>query len=218
MNKFLPILAIETSGELCSVAVMLDENSFAESSIQKKHIHSQKLINLINTTLVNIDLKIEDIKLIAISEGPGSFTGLRIGFAAAKGIAFGRNLQLVPVPSLEALALQISNQLQDETIFYIANNVNTEELYFSKFMSLKNGYKIIDELQIIHKNDLANRTGETEPVYGSGIKNKQLVKLASPDAKYIAHWAYLFGKDLVTLDYDFTEPNYLKKFVVRNKK
>lgn len=218
MNKYFPILAIETSGELCSVAVMMNENSYAETSIQQKHVHSQKLIDLINSTLVNIDLKISDIKLIAVSEGPGSFTGLRIGYAAAKGIAFAGNIPIVPVPSIDALAFQISTLLPENTVFNIANNVNAEELYFAKYISSKTGFELIGELQIINKDELSSMIGTGEPVYGTFNQSAKLIKITSPDAKYVAFWAYLFGSEMVTPDYDLSEPNYLKKFVVRTKK
>lgn len=218
MNEYFPILAIETSGELCSVAVLLNEEHFAESSIQRKHVHSQKLIELINSTLQNCDLQISDIKLIAVSEGPGSFTGLRIGFAAAKGIAYGQEIPMVPVPSVEALALQLSDILPDGTLFNIANNVNVEELYFAKYKVSGKGFEVIEKLQIVNRDKLKDLVGEDEPVFGSADTQKQVIKMSSANASYVACWANLFGRELVTLDYDFSEPNYLKKFVVRTRK
>src|SRR4030042_6611650 len=105
MKVQLPILAIETSGELCSTAVMLSEQSFVEMNILKKHVHSQKLFDMIDLVLKNANVELKDIACIAVSIGPGSFTGLRIGLSAAKGMAVGANLPIVPVPSFQALSL-----------------------------------------------------------------------------------------------------------------
>ncbi|MFA7422004.1 MAG: tRNA (adenosine(37)-N6)-threonylcarbamoyltransferase complex dimerization subunit type 1 TsaB, partial [Melioribacteraceae bacterium] len=108
MNNLFPILAVETTGEMCSVAIHLDQKNFIELNYLEKHIHSQKLINMVDSVLSQADVKLENIKAIAVSMGPGSFTGLRIGLAAVKGLAFGSSLGIIPVPTFDAYALQIS--------------------------------------------------------------------------------------------------------------
>ena len=65
MNEFKPILAIETSDELCSAAIMLDKNSFAEFNFQKKFVHSEKLMPMISDMLKNADVKLEEVSQIA---------------------------------------------------------------------------------------------------------------------------------------------------------
>ena len=89
------VLAVETSGLLCSVAALINEKEFSEVNINQKYIHSDKLIEIIDTTLNSVDLKLNDMKHIAISVGPGSFTGLRVGLSAVKGIALGASLPVV---------------------------------------------------------------------------------------------------------------------------
>jgi tRNA threonylcarbamoyladenosine biosynthesis protein TsaB len=91
---------------------------------------------------------------VAVSSGPGSFTGLRIGMSAAKGIAFGADLPIIPVPTFEALALQIASGLNEGTNFVIANKVNVEELYYAKFKVTGNSFIFTENLGIISKEDL----------------------------------------------------------------
>ncbi len=215
MNDFLPILSIETSAKLCSVSIFFSDELYSEFSINQKNIHSEKLFELINHNLLELNISIDDVKSIAVSIGPGSFTGLRIGTAAAKGIAFGKKLPIIPVPTFEALAFQISNYLPDKTTFSICNSVNRDELYFSEFISRENNYKVTKELELVARNDF-NKVGNSELIFGN-YKNKSSI-LATPSSLFIAKWAYLFGKDLLTFDYDYLEPNYLKKFVARTKK
>lgn len=214
----LPLLAIETSGELCSVAVMLSKNNFAEANIKQKNIHSEKLMDMVNYTLGMINLKTNDLNTIAVSTGPGSFTGLRIGMSAAKGIAFGADLQIVPVPTFDALAYEISNYLRVGTSFVISNIVNTSEVYFSKFIKSVDGIKTLSELKVIKKEELPNYIEDKDLVYGNFKNIKSDFSSDSPSAKFVARWAYIFGKDLLTFNFDYMEPNYLKNFIPRTKK
>ena len=134
MDNLLPLLAIETSGDICSAAIMLGENSFVEMNYLQKHIHSKKLIDIIDTILKTAELEINDLNAIAVSGGPGSFTGLRIGYSSAKGLAFGANKGIIPVPSFDAFAMQISENLIPGTEFIIANKAGSEEYYTGKFL------------------------------------------------------------------------------------
>ena len=217
MEDKLPILAIETSDELCSVAVLINKSTFYESSIRRKHVHSEKLISLVEQTLNIAELKLSDIKTIAVSEGPGSFTGLRIGMAAAKGMAIAQGCNFIAVPTIEAMALQICSYLETDKEFAIANNVNRDEVYFAKFRSADDNYETVTELKIIDQEDVNSELNNSEVVYGSYIKKINSFNFSAPDAKFVALWAYLNGSELITKDYDYIEPNYLKNFVVRRK-
>lgn len=217
MKDKLPILAIETSDELCSVALMIDEVTFAETSIKKKHIHSEKLISLIEQTLKISEIELKDISTIAVSEGPGSFTGLRIGMAVAKGMALAQNCYFVSVPTIEAIAFQLSVNMKDETRFKIINNINRDEVYFAGFIAENNGYINEIPVKILNKDDVEKELNKNDIVYGSYKPQKNNYMISAPDARYLAMWAYKYGKELITKNYDYIEPNYLKKFVVRSQ-
>lgn len=215
MDEFLPILAIETSSRICSVSLYISDNLYSEFSVNQKNIHSEKLFELINQTLESLEYSFDQIKAIAVSIGPGSFTGLRIGVSAAKGLAFGRKIPIIPVPTFEALALQISNYLSKSTEFTICNSVNRDELYKSDFISDgENNYKIKNDLELISREDFIIEDN-SKLVFGDYKNKSSLVSI--PSSMFIAKWAYLFGKDLLTFDYDYLEPNYIKKFVARIK-
>ncbi|MCK5458218.1 MAG: tRNA (adenosine(37)-N6)-threonylcarbamoyltransferase complex dimerization subunit type 1 TsaB, partial [Melioribacteraceae bacterium] len=108
MSEEKKILSIETSGELCSVALYFSEQKYDERNILMKHIHSEKLVPMIEELLNSNSVKTNELDWIAVSNGPGSFTGLRIGMTTAKGLAFASNLPILPVPTFDALSLQIS--------------------------------------------------------------------------------------------------------------
>ena len=101
------ILALDSSGLVASAAVVEDNVLIAEYTTDYKKTHSQTLLPMLDEIRQMIDLDLHTIDAIAISAGPGSFTGLRIGAATAKGLGLALNLPLVEVPTLEGLAFNL---------------------------------------------------------------------------------------------------------------
>ncbi len=98
------ILALDCSGKTASIAILQDNALLYESFIANGHTHSETLLPLIDSALKALNLSTADINLYAVCVGPGSFTGLRIGIATIKGLAFVHNTPCAAVSSLEALA------------------------------------------------------------------------------------------------------------------
>ncbi len=98
------ILAIESSGINSGIAIGSDQELIYESSLYIKHSHDETLAHQIKQTLELLKTNIDDFKAIAISSGPGSFTGLRVGSAIAKGLTFGNYPKLIDVPTMVAFA------------------------------------------------------------------------------------------------------------------
>ena len=218
MNNLFPILAVETSGDNCSVALLFNDKNFVEMNYQQKHIHSQKLIEMIDTVLKNAQLGLNQCKAIAVSMGPGSFTGLRIGLSTVKGLAFGANIPIIPVPTFDAYAYHISKYIKAGTKFVIAMNANGDEYYFSKYIKHDEKVDIVDNLKLVEKNNLQSLIFIDELVYGDSFIESTLKEALGITALKIGRWAYLLGYDLLTSNYDYLEPNYFKKFIVKGKK
>lgn len=100
----LKVLGIDTATWTASIGVRVDGRTAAERSLRTQGSLAFSLLALVEETLADADIGIADLDAVAVSVGPGSFTGLRIGLASAKGLAFARGLELVGVPTLEALA------------------------------------------------------------------------------------------------------------------
>lgn len=100
------ILGIDTSCSAATAAILSDEKLEAEIFLNHKMQHSVILFPMIEKMLNMLQIKIQDIDAVAVSGGPGSFTGLRIGVSAAKGIVQGGNKKFVAVSSLDAIAFQ----------------------------------------------------------------------------------------------------------------
>ena len=102
------VLAIDSSSSTATCALVSEKGVLGEINLNDKKQHSVLLMDLIDDLLKYNNLKIKDLDGFAISEGPGSFTGLRIGMATVKGLSFGSKKPSVCVSSLDALAYNIS--------------------------------------------------------------------------------------------------------------
>lgn len=98
------ILVIDTSGPVCGTAVMDEEKVYCEFTAQNRNTHSASLMPMIENALNAAGKELTEMDAIAAVTGPGSFTGVRIGVATAKGLAHGAGLPCIPVDALEALA------------------------------------------------------------------------------------------------------------------
>ena len=101
------ILALDSSGLVASVALAEDDNLIAEYTIQYKKTHSQTLLPMLEEVRKMVELDLATVDAVAVAAGPGSFTGLRIGSATAKGLAFAMEKPVIPVPTLDGLAYQM---------------------------------------------------------------------------------------------------------------
>lgn len=204
-----PILAIETSGEQCSVCVYWDSQKYVEITSRIKFSHSKKIFSIVENCLSTAGISLEDLSSIAVSIGPGSFTGLRIGLAAAKGMGLGAGLPISPVPTFEAIALEVLNYTKESERFFIANKVNKEEIYFAGFINNGNIYKFVRELGIVSRAELGFNFRD-EIIFGNAGNGL----LSFPSAKTVAEWSKLYGKTEQSA-IDYLEPLYIKDFLVK---
>jgi tRNA threonylcarbamoyladenosine biosynthesis protein TsaB len=107
------ILSLETSSPICSVALHRDGSLVGQSELRLEKSHSSHLSMLVNQLLANSQITLADLSAVAVSDGPGSYTGLRIGAAAAKGLCFALDIPLLAVGTLPALARQVASYTAD---------------------------------------------------------------------------------------------------------
>ena len=128
------ILAIDTSSNICSVSILEDKNIIIEKHNDDEKTHSQKLMPLIHEMFKEVNLTLDDIDLLACSQGPGSFTGIRIGISTVKAFADVKNIPIIGVTSLESLAYNISNNGLIATLI----DAKHDNVYFALY-KLDNG-------------------------------------------------------------------------------
>ena len=120
------ILAVDTSSKICAVAILEDNKVIDEIKLDNGKTHSENLMPIIKEILDKNNLTLKDMNLIAVSVGPGSFTGIRIGIATIKPMAEVYNLPVASVTSLETLARNIENKEKDFTIISVIDARNNQ--------------------------------------------------------------------------------------------
>lgn len=113
------ILHIETSTEICSVCISENENPLFTQETHEGYQHASLLTSFIDKCLVTSGLKMNDLNAVAISAGPGSYTGLRVGVSTAKAICYAMDIPLVAVDTLKSIAWGMTQHLNN------SNNTNT---------------------------------------------------------------------------------------------
>lgn len=110
------ILAIDTATSVCSVALGSDNESFTELTLKSQRRHNEILPGMVEEIISGSAFKVGDIETIAVSIGPGSFTGLRVGLAWAKGFAMGTNTMIIPVETLDGLAAKMIDSIRSKNV------------------------------------------------------------------------------------------------------
>ena len=98
------LLAIDTASRLMSAALLDEGGLLAEQTIFSNNQHTVQLTEMIRQLLAQLERPIHDLRVLAVAQGPGSFTGLRVGFGVAKGLASACGLPLIAVPTLDIIA------------------------------------------------------------------------------------------------------------------
>lgn len=159
------ILSLDTTAVTASVALLDGEKVIASSSVHNKLTHSEKILPMIDELLKNSGYTIDDVEVIGVSEGPGSFTGVRIGIATAKGLAYSKGLPIVPVSSLEALAenFRFLSEFEGERILLSPSmDARRDELYNALFELDGKGIERITEDRPISCSELEEEIKDRE--------------------------------------------------------
>ena len=133
MSKSMRILAIESSTTVCSVALCDGEAVMTLREVNDGFNHAKLLTGFIEEVLNEAGCDPAALCGVAVSKGPGSYTGLRIGVSAAKGICFAHNLPLIGVSALEAMALAVSEEYEKEDLLIPMIDAGRMEVYTSAF-------------------------------------------------------------------------------------
>lgn len=134
------ILALDTCTEMCSVAVLKNDTLFEQAQLTQRG-HSDLVLGMLEEVLTKAGCELTEIECLAFGRGPGSFTGVRIGVGVAQGIAFARELPVIPVSTLAAVAQRAIDE-QGATQVAVALDARMGEVYAAHFRE-ENGLAIL---------------------------------------------------------------------------
>jgi len=218
------ILAIDTSTIACSAAVADENKLYGELFTDFKAKHSEKLLVLCDSLLKNLRMKIDEIDYFAVTSGPGSFTGLRIGMATVKGFAMAASKPIVLISSLEALAY---NAVYFGGIICPMLDAQRNQLYSAAYASDTANLTVIKEENVYEFNemfDILNSYEKNVLLLGDGAvkflnkfkeKTNNRFMLANyntimPKASNAAYLAVNKIKNGETTDHFTAMPNYIR--------
>jgi len=219
------ILNIETSGEVCSVCIAIDGKPEYVKENNEGRNHASILTLLIEQVLQEADCTAKDLDAIAVSQGPGSYTGLRIGVSVAKGICYGINKPLIAVSTLQAQAygfLLVENKILSTDWLCPMIDARRMEVY-------KGFYSINGILQDNITADIIDEQSYMEQLaqhriwfFGSGAEkcrdtithpNARVYGNFEPSSTYMSTISYQYFLENKFEDVAYFEPFYLKEFV-----
>jgi len=163
------ILAIDSSGLVATVALLEDEELIAEYTINYKKTHSETLLPMLDEIRQMTELDLNSVEAIAIAKGPGSFTGLRIGSATVKGIAYAMNIPVVPVPTVDALSM---NLWGSEKVICPIMDARRNQVYTGLYEFIDGKHAVIEQQMAISVEELCdklNNLGRDVILLGDGV-------------------------------------------------
>lgn len=214
------ILNIETTTTNCSVCIAKEGVVITQKSLNNKNYsHSESLHVFIEELISKSQITMQDLDAIAVSEGPGSYTGLRIGVSAAKGLCYALDIPLIAVPTLDVLSRQVKIE---EGYIVSMLDARRMEVYAAVYDKVYNtievtNAKIIDEnsfADLLQKHKLyfnGNAVDKVKAVLQH--ENAVFFETSFPSANEMAKLSYEKYKKSDTEDVAYFEPFYLKEFI-----
>ena len=214
------ILNIETATKNCSVAIAQDGITTACQEIAtENYSHAEKLHVFIASVIAQAGISFKDLSAIAVSQGPGSYTGLRIGVSAAKGLCFALKIPLI---ALDTLSILVEQATIEEGIIIPMLDARRMEVYSAIFNANKQMIREV-QAQIITSESFSDWN---DPIYVLGDCQEKLQPILDrPNFIFMHELVFPSAKDMGKLGYDkfkiaafedlaYFEPYYLKEFLI----
>lgn len=220
------ILNIETATTVCSVSVSKNSEILAVKELDNGFTHAENLHLFIEETLINAGITIHQLNAIAVSKGPGSYTGLRIGASAAKGLAYALGIPLIALDTLMIMTAMAKEKSGSSKLFCPMIDARRMEVYtclYDHNLELKSPVEalIVDETSIQKFNQpgicfFGNGMDKCGDLL-STIQDPVFIQNVVPSARYMGSLAYSKYQVQSFENVAYFEPFYLKDFLIVKK-
>ena len=216
------LLHIESTSTVCSVAISENETLIAMKEINNGFSHAENLHLFIQDALQQSHLNINQLNAISISSGPGSYTGLRRGFATAKGLAYALNIPLIKVDTLKSLSKSVLDSIKKDAYYCPLIDARRMEVYYALHTNDLTEIQKPNNLVITQESINIFVLDKAIYFFGDGLEKSKLVlntlsefyfiENIMPSAKYLIPLAYQKFNENDFEDLAYAEPFYLKDF------
>lgn len=221
------ILCLETATPVCSVALNSACCTLAMRETEGQNAHSEKITNFIKAVMEEAGIGYSQLDAVAVSQGPGSYTGLRIGVSTAKGICYAADLPMMAIDTLEAMAYgmkeKLGGQLDPDNLLIPMIDARRMEVYAAVFDANLNKVNdtsamVIDEnsFEDLRKDHRLWLFGDGAPKLSELFENQEninIIKGFKPSAAYMRVLAEQALQKQQFVDVAYFEPFYLKDFI-----
>ncbi len=166
------VLAIDTATKVCSTALIQNDTLLAELSEVAPQQHAELLLPFVEKVMNQAGKEVSMLDRIAVSIGPGSFTGLRIGLSVAKGIAVGAKIPVIPVPTMEAIAYNVFRLTADNIIVSVILPARRHEYYYSRYRRSDEEPGTVSAISVVQTDELEAQLADNtdDVIAGEGIE------------------------------------------------
>ncbi len=216
------LLALETSSTVCSVALFKNTQLLGASELQIEKSHSSHITVMVSQLLENCGATLKDLSAVAVSGGPGSYTGLRIGSSTAKGLCYSLDIPLIEVSTLYSLAAQVIASVPNPENYLFCPMLDARRLEVYTCLLNQELTEVLPIAPVVLNEDTFNEQLAQLPIifFGSGADKFKAMKAGSPNALFI-HGVVPSAKPIGELalekynkqqfeDVAYYEPFYLK--------
>jgi tRNA threonylcarbamoyladenosine biosynthesis protein TsaB len=222
------ILNIETATTVCSVSVSRNDEIITYEEVNGGYTHAENLHVFIKEVMLQAGIKFQDLHAIAVSKGPGSYTGLRIGVSAAKGLAYALGIPLIAVDTLQIMAQGVLANIDEECVLSPMIDARRMEVYCAVYNTSLETLLPVNAL-IVNLDTIQKFKAKNKIVFfGDGMpKCREILQTLPgslfieeiyPSSEHMAKLVYKAYKDKRFEDVAYFEPYYLKEFLITAKK
>jgi tRNA threonylcarbamoyladenosine biosynthesis protein TsaB len=221
------ILLIETATASCSIAIAQDEKVLAVKELHEKNIHASQITLFIEDVLKDASLTFKHLNAVAVSKGPGSYTGLRIGVSTAKGICFALDIPMIGISTLEAMASALVSASLEREYYCPMIDARRMEVYTAMYDSDLNEIQPV-EAKIVDSDSYNEQLTTRKIIFFGDGASKCTEFLANPNAtiktdfinsaRHLAKLALRRYNSEEFEDLAYFEPYYLKDFLILKPK
>lgn len=213
------ILSIETSTRVCSVALHRDGETLSTQLHQIDKSHSSLLPGIVSEICDEAKVELKKLSAVAVSEGPGSYTGLRIGVTSAKGFCFALSIPLIAIPSLDVMIEAVRKKFKGE--FYLCPMMDARRMEVYTKMTDQDDQEVWNlQPKILDENSFSEFTkgvylfGDGMPKFKEIVNQENLIFIEDiyPDAANMGRLAFEKFQASEFEDVAYFEPNYLKEW------
>ena len=216
------ILHIESTSTVCSVALSHNDQLLAIKELNNGYTHAENLHLFIQDVLLDVGISVKQLQAISVSTGPGSYTGLRIGYATAKGLAYALNIPLITVSTLRALTALAIQQIVTDAYYCPMLDARRMEVYCALYNQALEEIIPVNALIVSEESIMAFNKNKPIYFFGDGMPKAKELLNTLPSVCYIEN-IVASAKSLIPLAYQkfiqqdfddiaYAEPMYLKEF------